>query len=287
MKYPVPLFALLVSLLSVPVAGQVVKTHPAHSACEEAGNPEERWIANGERNIYGIISKPRHTGRKQPVAIISHGFNGTHHYGRNYFETLNALGYQVYAFDFPCGPIHSRSDSTTMNMSVMDEKSDVKAIVHYFRQQPDVDPDGIVLIGESQGGFVTALAAAEIPDRVRAVVLVYPALCIPDNWRERYPEVAEIPDTTRLWDVPMGRRFFLELRDIDVFKTIGKYQGPVLIVQGDRDAVVRMEDSRRAVETYSNARLSVIPGAGHGFQPGEQARSLREIKTFLEALPRW
>lgn len=111
------------------------------------------------------------------------------------------------------------------------------------------------------------------------------ALCIPDNWRERYPEVADIPDTTRLWDVPMGRRFFLELRDIDVFKTIGKYQGPVLIVQGDRDAVVRMEDSRRAVKTYSNARLSVIPGAGHGFQPDEQARSLREIKTFLEELP--
>jgi len=263
------LLLLLFSLLSVPVAGQA---------------SEELWISNGGRNIYGVLSKPSNTGAKQPVAIISHGFNGTHHYGRTYFETLNALGYQVYVFDFPCGSVNSRSDNNTMNMSAIDEKNDVKAIVNYFRRQPDVDPDGIVLIGESQGGFVTALASAEIPCQVKAVVLVYPALCIPDNWLERYPYMADIPDTTRLWDVPIGRRFFLELRDMDVFKTIRKYKGPVLIVQGDQDAIVRMEDSRRAVKTYRNARLHVIPGAGHGFKPEEQALSLREIKAFLQGL---
>ena len=239
MKRCLPFILLFISLLAVPAAGQSL---------------QELWIANGQRNIYGEISKPRNTGRKQPVAIISHGFNGTHHYGRTYFETLNAIGYQVYVFDFPCGSVHSRSDNNTLNMSAMDEKSDVKAIVNYFREQPDVDSDGIVLIGESQGGFVTALASAEIPD------------------------------TTYLWDVPLGRRFFLELRDIEVFKTLKKYKRPVLIVQGDKDPVVRMEDSRRAVKTYKNARLHVIPGAGHRFKPEEQAQSLREIKAFLEGL---
>lgn len=273
MKHSIALIGLMLSLFPFIAAGQADRSE------------EELWISNGERNIYGVLSKPRFTGRKQPVAIVSHGFNGTHHYGRTYFDTLNSLGYQVYVFDFPCGSLHSRSDNNTLNMSAMDEKDDVRAIVHYFRQQPDVDPDGIVLIGESQGGFVTALASAEIPEQVRAVVLVYPALCIPDNWREKYPKVADIPDTTYLWDVPMGRRFFLEIRDVDVFKTIGKYEGPVLIVQGDKDPVVRMEDSLRAVDTYKNARLHVIPGAGHGFKPEEQARNLREIRSFLTSLP--
>jgi len=243
---------------------------------------ESLWIKNGERNIYGVISKPRYSGSRQPVAIISHGFNGTHHYGRTYFETLNSLGYQVYVFDFPCGSIFSSSDSNTMNMSILDEKSDLRAIVRHFQQQPDVDPKNIVLIGESQGGFVTALTSAEIPKEISAVVLVFPALCIPANWQERYPKVSDIPDTTRLWNVPLGRRFFLELRDINVFKTIRKYKGPVLIVQGDKDAVVLMEDSKRAVKTYKNARLHVIPGAGHGFNPEEQAQSLQQIKAFLE-----
>ena len=268
------------SLLSFPAAGQALPAQDSMSR-QADGQAEELWISNGERNIYGILSKPRHTAEKQPVAIVSHGFNGSHHYSRTYFETLNSMGYQVYAFDFPCGSVHSRSDNNTMNMSTMDEKEDLKAIVSYFRRQPDVDPDGIVLIGESQGGFVSAMAAAEIPDRVKALVLVFPALCIPADWQERYPEVSDIPDTTRLWDVPLGRRYFLELRDLDIFKKIKKYKGPVLIVQGDKDAVVRMEDARRAVKAYKNARLHVIPGAGHGFNPEEQAENLREIKAFL------
>ncbi len=248
------------------------------------GQASDLWIKNGDRNIYGVVSKPQQQGVKQPVAIISHGFNGTHHYGRSYFETLNALGYQVYVFDFPCGSVNSRSDNNTMNMSVLDEQSDLQAIVRYFRQQPDVDPSGIVLIGESQGGFVSALTAATIPDDIRAMVLVYPALCIPDNWNERYPTVESIPDTTRMWNVPLGRRFFLEVRDIDVFSTIGTFQRPVLIVQGDKDPVVSMADSERAAKTYRQARLHVIPGAGHGFKPHEQQQSLQQIKAFLQEL---
>ena len=68
---------------------------------------------------------------------------------------------------------------------------------------------------------------------------------------------------------------------MDVFKTIRKFKKPVLIVQGDADMVVSMDDSRRAINQYKNARLHVIPGAGHGFKPDEFKESLREIKAFL------
>ncbi len=239
------------------------------------------WIKNKERHIFGIISKPRQTGSQQPVAIIAHGFNGTHYSGYSYFETLNKLGYQVYAFDFPCGSLYSRSDNNTMNMSIHDEVSDLQAIVRYFKNQPDVDANNIVLIGESQGGLVSAMTAASMPNDILAAILVFPALCIPDNWNERYPTEAEIPDTTKLWDVPLGRNFFLEARKIDVFKTIKKFKHPVLIIQGDKDPIVSMEDSRRAVKTYKDARLHVIPNAGHGFKPDEQRQSLEQISDFL------
>ena len=245
-------------------------------------NFESLWIENGNRRIYGIISKPPYMGKKQPVAIIAHGFNGSHAYGRTYFQTLNELGYQCYAFDFPCGSLGSRSDANTMNMSVLDEQGDLEAIVRHFKQQPDVDADNIVLIGESQGGFVSAMTAAHIQNDVSRLVLVFPALCIPDNWNKRYPRLEDIPDTTRLWNVPMGRRFFEELRDIDVFKTIKKYKKPVLIIQGDADQVVSMDDSRRAVKNYKQARLHVIPGAGHGFKPKEQQEALEQIKSFMK-----
>lgn len=244
-------------------------------------NFESLWIENGERNIFGVISKPRYTGRKQPVAIISHGFNGTHDYARNYFKALNDLGYQCYAFDFPCGSVNSRSDNNTLNMSILDEQSDLEAIIRYFKSQPDIDPNRIVLIGESQGGLVSALTAANMHKDVEKLVLVFPALCIPDNWNKRYPKESDIPETTNIWNVPLGRHFFMELRNMDVFKTIRKFKKPVLIVQGDADMVVSMDDSRRAINQYKNARLHVIPGAGHGFKPDEFKESLREIKAFL------
>ena len=167
-------------------------------------------------------------------------------------------------------------------MSVRDEVSDVQAIIDYFLSQPDVDASHIVLVGESQGGLVSALAAASRAKQVSQLVLIYPALCIPDNWNDRYPNVEEIPDTTRLWNVPMGRSFFLELRDLDVYKEIKAYKRPVLIIHGDKDQVVPLSYSQRALKTYKKARLEVIPNARHGFNPTERAQAIGWIKDFLK-----
>ena len=243
---------------------------------------KEVWIKNGDRKIFGIESAPKTKGKKG-VAIISHGFNGTHHFGRDYFDTLNGLGYTVYTFDFPCGGIHSSSDNNTMKMSVIDEKNDLKSIVRHYLQQADTDKDRIVLIGESQGGFVSAIAASELKDTVSNLVLVYPALCIPDDWNNRYKTEAEIPDTTNMWNVLLGRNFFMELRDFDVYSTICRYEGPVQIIHGSKDPIVPLSYSEKAMKLYKNAHIGVIPGAGHGFNPEQRAVSNRFVKEFLEA----
>ena len=41
-----------------------------------AQSEEELWIKNGNRGIFGVLSRPAADGKeKHPVAIISHGFN--------------------------------------------------------------------------------------------------------------------------------------------------------------------------------------------------------------------
>ena len=240
---------------------------------------EPLWIDNGSRHIYGELFTPQTVKKNKPIAIIAHGFNGTHDYARNYHETLGRLGYQCYAFDFPCGSVRSRSDNNTMNMSILDEVSDLKAIVKYFRSKGN---QHIVLVGESQGGLVSALTAAELKKEVSQLVLVYPALCIPDNWRQRYPRKEDIQDVTELWGVKMGRRFFEEIHEMKPLDVIGQYRGPVLIVQGDADRVVSMDDSRRAQQLYApGTKLHVIAGAGHGFKPNEFREEMEQLSTFL------
>ena len=237
--------------------------------------------ADGE-SIYGIISEPASQG-KHGIAIISHGFNGTHHFGRDYFATLNSLGYAVYTFDFPCGSIYSKSDNNTMDMSVTDEKEVLKKIVKYFRSQKNIDRSHIVLIGESQGGLVSALAAAELKKQVSRLVLIYPALCIPDDWNARYPTEADIPEVTDLWGVKLGKKYMTDIRPLDVYGTIGKYKGPVLIVHGTDDKVVPVGYSYRAQDTYKNATLKIIDKAGHGFNPDERKLSNEYVHAFLSS----
>ena len=236
---------------------------------------------SADKSIYGIISEPSPSTDKHGVAIISHGFNGTHHFGRDYFKTLNDLGYAVYTFDFPCGSVNSQTDNNTMNMSVSDEKEALKTIVKYFKKQKNIDKKRIVLIGESQGGLVSALAASELKKQVSNLVLIYPALCIPDNWNDRYPTVEDIPEVSEIWGVKLGKKFMMDIRPMKPFETIGKYKGRVLIIHGTDDRVVPLDYSKRAAATYNDATLKIIEKAGHGFKPNERALSNQYVNEFL------
>ena len=285
MKLPITLVAMLLSYNSF---GQekitVTQNVPYDNNKSCVMNIAQKELIIKQKNgksIYGIVSNPDTKG-KHGVAIISHGFNGTHHFGKDYFKTLNDLGYAVYSFDFPCGSVNSKSDNNTMNMSVSDEKDALKEIVAYFRKQKDVDKNKIVLIGESQGGLVSALAASELKKQVSNLVLIYPALCIPDNWNERYPRVEDIPEVSEIWGVKLGKKFMMDIRNIKPFDIIGNYKGNVLIVHGTDDKVVPVDYSKRAQQTYQHAELKIIEKAGHGFNPRERLLSNQYVKDFLQ-----
>lgn len=246
--------------------------------CVTAQQIDTLVINNGRRAIFGLLNRPDTTATPRPIAIVAHGFNGGYKFGRNYFQPLAEAGYQCYTLDFPCGSTHSTLDSNTVNMSIRDQQADLYAVVDYFRSQPYVDSDNIVLIGESQGGLVASLAATERPGTASRLILVYPAYCIPDHHNSRL----EIPDTTYVWRVPLGRRFFTELKDMNPYTALPTYTNPVLIIHGDKDKVVPLSYSERAVQLFPDARLKIIEGAGHGF--GDKfSLSASYIKSFLTA----
>ena len=61
-----------------------------------------------------------------PAVIFSHGFGGNYQVGTQYARGLAAKGYVVYCFDFCGGSPDSRSDGSTLEMSIFTEQKDLE-----------------------------------------------------------------------------------------------------------------------------------------------------------------
>ena len=169
-------------------------------------------------------------------------------------------------------------------MSVLTEKSDLEDVLEAVRRIRGVDPDSVFLLGASQGGMVSALTAAAHPEQVKGMILYYPAFCIPDDWKKTYPSEEEIPDQREFWNMELGKIYFQDVRDLDPYEEIGRFEKKVLILHGDADDVVPVEYSKRAEACYPQAKLEILPGEGHGFCPAESRKAAKKILEFIKAV---
>lgn len=227
----------------------------------------------------------RPAGDDLPIAIVSHGFMAFQDTVRHYAKELARLGYCAYCFDF-CGGsvVKGKSDGKTTEMSVLTEVQDLDAVINYTRSLPYTRND-LLLMGCSQGGFVSALAAANKPETVQKLVLFYPALCIPDDARAGKMMFARfdpknIPEQINCGPMKLGRCYPTDVVDMDPFLEISKYSGPVLIVHGTSDKIVGLEYSQRAQSTYSNAELKIIRNGGHGFSQKHDKIAIDFLRKF-------
>lgn len=230
----------------------------------------EMYVQRDENQIYGVIYIPQNAGEKMPAAIFSHGFGGNYQVGAQYARALAEQGVVVYCFDFCGGSPGSRSDGSTLEMSIFTEQADLEAVLSMIQGLPYVDAENVFLMGSSQGGAVSAITAAAHKDEIKGAILLYPAFCLVDMTKERFERVEDIPDTYfSLW-MTIGRTYAESRLDYDIYKVIHGYDKNVLMIHGDADDIVPLSYSERALEVYPSSELKVIPGAGHGFY-GEDA----------------
>ena len=234
------------------------------------------WCKNGDLNIYGKFYYPEgfDATEKYPTVIMSHGLGSTAQMVERaqWPQTMVAQGCVVYAFDFCGGSLNSKSDSEFLKMSVKTEVSDLNAIMDFVKAQPYVDTDNLFLLGQSQGGFVSALTAASRPEEVKAMLLVYPALCLVDDLHEYIPDLSEVTgDTVETAMGILGACYAFDAYDIDVMNEIAGYTGDVMIIHGLNDKTVPYSYSIEAVSTaYAEASSELVLITGkksvHGFE---------------------
>ncbi len=216
-----------------------------------------------------------------PAVLMSHGYNGFKTDFDDAARLLAENGIASVCHTFCGGSTRDESGFPSAEMTLYTEQEDCSALLEYLRAHPAVDADKVFLYGGSMGGLVSVMTAHAHQQDVAGMVLLFPALCVADNWRERFPRVEDIPETVDFWGLQLGRVFFTSMREMDIFAMMA-YAGPVHIVQGDKDPVVSMADSERAVRTFADAKLTVFPGEGHGFTPDGNRRMNEILLNFVK-----
>ena len=241
-------------IINVPYTGQTYAVRTLEFPSERDG-----------MHIYGLLYLPEGRTGKLPTVIFSHGLAGTNASVAAYTRVLATQGYACYCFDFCGGAPSNRSDGETTEMSIFTEQDDLEAVMENLLGQEYVDAENLFLMGTSQGGMVSALTAAAHPEKVRGLVLLYPAFCIPDDMTALFPSFTDVPEIYYFRWLNLGRPYFEHLYGFDPYAVIGNYEKEVLILHGDSDGIVPVSYSHRAVEAYPSARLETFRGAGHGF----------------------
>ena len=225
------------------------------------------------------------------AVILSHGFRANMSYTRPYAEFLVQNGFTCFIFDF-CGTWNGTSDGTFRDyMTPITEVGDLKAVREMVEARKEFKT--ISLFGQSQGGFVSSLSAAWRPENVASLMLLFPAMCIPDNAREgamqNYKfDPNNIPAHIGTPPMELSGEYARSVLHMDIFKEITGYHGPVLLEHGTADPIVSLSYAVETDQTYKEngnyIQYYEYQGAGHGFKGSFVPESEEDMLKFLKAI---
>jgi len=239
-------------------------------------------------------------GTLLPVAVLSHVFVGDQTMCAPEAERLASWGWAAYTFDFNGGSEFGISDGKTWDMSVLTEVQDLLKVIEYVERLPFTDMSNLVLMGFSQGGFVSALTAPQLQEKVKKLIMYYPGLRLPADARKGQMLDAvfdpdNVPERFQCGPLLMGRLYAEDVMHLGPYEEISEYKGPVLLVHGKDDAIVDITYSQKAWESYTasrtgsvlhpdkNVQLVMLSHGGHGLEePGMADKAAACLREFLD-----
>ena len=204
-----------------------------------SGSPATREIEIGDHRLGGILARPPDASG---LIIFAHGSGSSRFSPRNTFvaETLQKRGFATLLFDLLTEP-EARTRRNVFNIPLLGCR--VAEVVSWAKDDPETRDLPVGLFGASTGAAAALVAAAAMPETVRAVVS-----------RGGRPDLA-------------GKALF-------------KAQAPTLLIVGGRDyEVIALNEEAQAMMSCPS-KLAVVPGATHLF---EEAGALEQVVDLAAA----
>jgi len=204
-----------------------------------SGSAATREIEIGDHRLGGFLARPHDASG---LVIFAHGSGSSRFSPRNTFvaETARQRGFATLLFDLLTEP-EARTRRNVFNIPLLGRR--VAEAVAWAKDDPETRDLPVGLFGASTGAAAALVAAASMPETVRAVVS-----------RGGRPDLA-------------GKALF-------------KTQAPTLMIVGGRDyEVIALHQEARAMMTCPG-KIAVVPGATHFF---EETGALEQVVDLATA----
>ena len=281
----------------------------------DAFQEREMTVGSEPWKLGGTLAVPIGKGRF-PALVLVHGPGPddrdetiyANHIFRDLAEGLASRGIAVLRYDKRTKVYGDKMSE--MDFTIQDETVDdaVKA-VSLMRQQPEIDPARVFVLGHSLGGYVSPRIAAKDGDLAGLIFLAANARPIEDVALEQNEYVVKLganppPEVLRRLDdlraevarvkqlepgkanppVVMGlpSGYLLDLKGYDPVAAANRLAMPMLFLQGERDFQVNMKDFgiwKAELGSRKNAAFHSYPLLNHLFIGGEGKSSPVEYRT--------
>ena len=247
---------------------------------------EKIFFNNSQGNrLFGILSNPT-SQRERPIIILCHGFS-TSKDSQTYVrleKILNERGISTFRFDF-FG--HGESEGKFEEITVSEAADDIQNAIKLLKES---GYKKIGLVGSSFGGMASLIIASKTDElyvvALKSPVSDYMGLIIAranqgeiKTWKKKgFIDITGAHGEK----LKLNYSFFEDSQKLNGFKSAQKIKIPTLIVHGNKDETVPIEQSKKTTHLIENCRLEIIEGGDHLYsEPRHFERMLDLISTFI------
>lgn len=227
----------------------------------EAGLKHEEIIVRTPDGIRLHCWFVRSRGPAAATVVYLHGVADCKIDGIPLARFLSDNGYHVFLYD---SRRHGESDGSFCTYGYY-EKNDVVSVIDYVRSRPDLAASTVALFGTSMGAAV-AIQAAAIDPRIRAVVAENSFATLRSIFDDYQRRMIKLP-FHYLRNLVIKRSELIarfRANDVSPLDAVRNLSIPLLVIAGERDALINAEYSRRIFAAAGEPKeFYPIPGASH------------------------
>ena len=260
---------------------------------------------NGKKPIVADLTFPNHPNNL-PLIIFCHGYKGFKDWGAwqlvaNQFADEKFL-FLKFNFSHNGGTFEQPIDFPDLEAFSEDnftkQLDDLEQVIRFVLAQkspiPSFDTSRIYLIGHSRGGGISCIKAAENKNIKKLITWAsvsdyksrLPQGDKLDEWRKN--GVYYVKNGRTKQDMPHRIQFYEDFEQnavrLDITKRAKQILCPTLIIHGDKDETVLLEDAKILHKAIPHSKLSIIKNAGHTFNtahPWKAKRVSREMNELI------